>query len=106
MKRGRPKLPAKDRKSATVIVRLQDADRASAEAAANRSGTGLSEWIRATVVAAASDAPKIAPKNLELSSRWLYEAIRLEVWGELSYETWEKLVKVVEILKPERMNVK
>ncbi len=106
MKRGRPKLPVKDRKSATVIVRLQDVDRASAEAAAKRSGIGLSEWIRATVVAAASDAPKIVPKNLELSSRWLYDGIRLEIWGELSYGTWEKLSKVVEVLKPERMNAK
>jgi uncharacterized protein (DUF1778 family) len=51
----RPKLPADERRSEVLQIRLTKSERASMEAGAKRAGIGLSEFIRD---AALSQSPK------------------------------------------------
>jgi len=61
-KRGRPSLPAKHRQAITITVRVSNANRKAFEGAAKRSGQKLSDWIRASLLAAV-DSDKIEDGN-------------------------------------------
>lgn len=52
-KRGRPKLPARERQGSTITVRVSRADRKKFGLAAKTSGQKLSVWIRTSLLAAA-----------------------------------------------------
>jgi uncharacterized protein (DUF1778 family) len=51
---GRPKLPAGKRKAGRIEIRVTEAERSLMEAAAERDGKTLSEWIRNAAVKAVS----------------------------------------------------
>lgn len=53
--RGRPELPAKERKSAVLVIRLTKAERALVDKAA---GGNVSSWARDVLLRAASPSPK------------------------------------------------
>lgn len=53
---GRPKLPRGERQEAVMTVRMSKQDRNSIQAAAQAVGESPSEWIRATLIAAADTA--------------------------------------------------
>lgn len=48
--RTRP-LPAKERKSSTLLVRMRDADMKALRAAAKREGVSPPEWVRTRLLA-------------------------------------------------------
>jgi predicted HicB family RNase H-like nuclease len=50
-RRGRPKLPAKDRQAITITVRVSKADRKAFAGAAKESGQKLSDWVRENLLA-------------------------------------------------------
>jgi uncharacterized protein (DUF1778 family) len=50
---GRPKLPAGKRKAGRIELRVTEAERQAMEAAAERAGKTLSDWLRDTAVKAA-----------------------------------------------------
>ena len=51
---GRPKLPSAKRKAGRIELRVTEAEREAMEAAAERAGKTLSEWLRDLAVKAAS----------------------------------------------------
>ena len=52
-KRGAPEKPPEDRKSAIVLLRLTEAERADCESAAGLDGLKLATWARKTLTSAA-----------------------------------------------------
>ncbi len=50
---GRPPIPRKERKATLLSVRLTEEERRAVERAAKEAGTGLSEWARRVLLAAA-----------------------------------------------------
>jgi hypothetical protein len=53
---GRPPKPAKDRKSASLRIRMTAAERARLDRAAKAAGEDVSAWARAALLAAADAA--------------------------------------------------
>jgi predicted HicB family RNase H-like nuclease len=56
-KMGRPPLPKKERRSATLTVRLKPEERRSADRAAEKAGLSVTEWARRAVVEKALSGP-------------------------------------------------
>jgi hypothetical protein len=52
-KGGRPATPPSKLKSAVILIRVNDAEKARIRAAAENSGNGISAWIRDRVLAVA-----------------------------------------------------
>jgi hypothetical protein len=51
-RRGRPKMKASERQATTITVRVATVERKQFGAAAKKSGQKLSDWIRASLLAA------------------------------------------------------